>query len=181
MSDLIKKRIEETCKITGNFILRSGQQTNYYFDKYLLESDPQLLKMTAQEMIVKLVNERGNLNFDYFAGLETGGIPLATMLSQLTNIPTLFVRKTRKTYGTKKIAEGPDFNGKWVCIVEDVITTGGQVRDSFQRLINDGAKIDTTVCAILRDIAGKELIDACGMNLYYAFDFTQKPVDDSVI
>lgn len=181
MSEYIKKQIEEACKITGEFVLRSGQTTNYYFDKYLFESDPHLLKMTAQEMLAKMVDERGNLNFDYFAGLETGGIPLATMLSQLTSIPTLFVRKKRKDYGTKKIAEGPDFQGKWVCIVEDIITTGGQVRDSFQRLINDGAKIDTTVCAILRDISGKELIENCGMNLYYAFDFTQKITNDNIL
>ncbi len=42
---------------------------------------------------------------DMLGGLELGGVPLATMLSQLTGLPALFIRKQAKTYGTLKLAE----------------------------------------------------------------------------
>jgi orotate phosphoribosyltransferase len=170
----IRQRIEDTCLIRGDFVLRSGQKTDYYFDKYLLESDPELLGAISEVMLTRLPKmDNGQFKFGYFAGLETGGIPIATVLSQITRLPTLFVRKKRKGYGTCKIAEGPNFDGNWLCVVEDVITTGGQVIDSCQRLINDGAKIDTVVCAILRDEKGRENIENAGFDLHTAFDFTQ--------
>jgi orotate phosphoribosyltransferase len=173
MNLILRKYVEELCKLEGEFILSSGKTSNYYFDKYLMESNPKLLREVAQEIINQLPLDRGEWKFDYFAGLDMGGIPLATILSQITLLPTLFVRKKRKEYGTKKIAEGPNFDGQWVCIVEDVITSGTQVVESFQKLINDGAKVETVVCAILRDNKGRERIESCGLNLYTAFDFTE--------
>ena len=169
----IRKRVEQACRIEGDFTLRSGLTTDYYFDKYLFESDPELLGSVCHIMLNRVPRmDNGNFKFDFWAGLETGGIPIATLMSQITRHPTLFVRKERKDYGTCKIAEGPNVDGKWVCVVEDVITTGGQVIDSCQRLINDGAKIDTVVCAILRDEKGRENIENAGFDLYPAFDFS---------
>ena len=69
---------------------------------------------------------------DALAGLEMGGIPLATMLSQLTGLPTLFVRKEAKTYGTCKLAEGGEYNGRKLLVVEDVVTSGGQIRNQWR-------------------------------------------------
>ena len=87
---------------------------------------------------------------EVLAGLELGGVPVATALSLETGLPAAFVRKEAKTYGTAKLAEGSDIAGKRVLVVEDVITTGGQVVQSTAELRERGALVDTVVCVIDR-------------------------------
>ena len=89
------KRIFETAHITGTFTLRSGQVSNEYFDKYLFEAQPDLLAAIVTEMRALLPE-----GTQVLAGLETGGIPLCTILSAQTGIPAAFVRKKAKEYGT---------------------------------------------------------------------------------
>ncbi|MDN5746780.1 MAG: orotate phosphoribosyltransferase, partial [Nocardioidaceae bacterium] len=129
----------------GEFTLRSGQVSNEYFDKYLFEAEPQLLARMAREVAQLLPAE-----IDLLGGLEMGGIPIATAVSQLVGIPTVFVRKQAKQYGTAKLAEGPSYAGKRVVLIEDVITTGGAVREATNALRGGGAIVDTVVCAIDR-------------------------------
>jgi orotate phosphoribosyltransferase len=113
----LAKKIYNTSHITGEFLLRSGQISNEYFDKYLFESDPILLQEISSKM-KDLIPEQTEI----LAGLEMGGIPIATALSFNTNIPAIYVRKEAKKYGTCKLAEGIDFNGKIVTIIEDVVS-----------------------------------------------------------
>jgi len=87
---------------------------------------------------------------DLLGGLEMGGIPIVTVVSAQTGLPALFVRKQAKTYGTCKLAEGPPVDGRRVTLIEDVITTGGAVRDATLVLREAGAVVDTVVCAIDR-------------------------------
>ena len=87
-------------------------------------------------------------------GLELGGVPIATMVSSLTGLPALFVRKQAKTYGTGRLAEGADVAGKKITLIEDVITTGGAVRDATPALRAEGARVAVVVCAIDRSENG---------------------------
>jgi orotate phosphoribosyltransferase len=96
-------------------------------------------------------------------GLELGGIPLATMVSQLTGIPALFVRKQAKTYGTRRIAEGADPAGQTVVLVEDVITTGGAAVAAARALRGLGARVTTVVCAIDRSEPGPSRLATEGL------------------
>jgi len=145
----LAKRIYDTAHITGEFTLRSGAKSNEYFDKYLFEADPDLLKHIALAM-VKLVPP----GIDALAGLEMGGIPIATMLSQLTGLPVLFVRKKAKEYGTCKIAEGGAVAGRKLLIVEDVVTSGGAILDAAKALRAEGADLAHVVCVIDRESGG---------------------------
>jgi len=146
MSDpTLARDIDACCRLTGEFTLRSGQVASEYFDKYLFESDPELLARVVEQMF-RLVPE----DTDLLGGLELGGIPIATMLSSRTGLPALFVRKKAKEYGTCKLAEGPDVAGRRVTVVEDVITTGGAVRDATRALRAAGATVEVVVCAIDR-------------------------------
>src|SRR5271163_2219991 len=145
----LAKRIYDTAHITGDFTLRSGAKSTEYFDKYLFEADPDLLKHIASAM-VKLVPE----GIDALAGLEMGGIPLATMLSQLTGLPVLFVRKKAKDYGTCKIAEGGQVSGRKLLIVEDVVTSGGAILDAAKALREEGAELAQVICVIDRESGG---------------------------
>ncbi len=142
--------IDACCRLSGTFTLRSGQVSSEYFDKYLFESDPLLLARVAREMVDLLPAET-----ELLGGLELGGVPIATMVSSLTGRPALFVRKDAKTYGTCKLAEGPDVAGRRVTLIEDVITTGGAVRDATRALRAAGAIVETVVCAIDRSPEGE--------------------------
>ena len=141
----LARDIDARCRLTGEFTLRSGQVATEYFDKYLFETDPALLARVASAMAPLLPDDT-----DLLGGLEMGGIPIVTVVSAQTGLPALFVRKQAKTYGTCKLAEGPRVAGRRVTLIEDVITTGGAVRDATLALRAAGAVVDTVVCAIDR-------------------------------
>ena len=146
--------IDATCRLTGEFTLRSGQVADTYFDKYLFESQPALLDRVAAQMVGLLPDDT-----ELLGGLELGGIPIATMVSSRTGLPALFVRKQAKEYGTAKLAEGPDVAGRRITIIEDVITTGGAVRDATNALRELGAIVEVVVCAIDRSPEGEDPLD----------------------
>src|SRR5947209_18538347 len=142
MSDLAR-RVFDTAHLTGTFTLRSGQVSNEYFDKYLFEAEPTLLRDIAEAMAPMVP-----AGVEALAGLELGGMPIVTLLSQVTGLPALFVRKQAKTYGTCKIAEGGEIAGRRLCIVEDVVTSGGAILDAAAELRQRGAQLGPVVCAI---------------------------------
>lgn len=148
----LQSRVIEACKLTGEFTTRSGQVVNTYFDKYQFEGRPDLLRDIAKELAARI-----DIEFDVLAGLEMGGIPVATALSLQMDKPCVFVRKKAKTYGTERIFEGPEIAGKRVLIVEDVTTTGGQILISSKELKAAGAHIIGVVLVIAR---AQEAVDA---------------------
>jgi orotate phosphoribosyltransferase len=150
--------------LTGEFVLRSGAVSNHYFDKYLFEGEPALLKRIV-EALAPLVPE----GVDALAGLETGGIPIATLLSQATGLPTLFVRKAAKEYGTRKLAEGGEVAGRRLLIVEDVVTSGGQVAISAGDLRSLGADVADALCVIDRQAGGPARLAEQGIALRSLF------------
>ena len=160
----IARWIYGTSHITGRFKLRSGQLSKEYFDKYLFEAEPKLLAEIAGFMLPLIPPW-----IDILAGLEMGGIPVASALSLYSGVPAAFVRKKAKEYGTCKLAEGPDVKDKNVCIVEDIVTTGGQIIESARELRKRGAKIDAAMCVILRDEKAVSLLAAEGLTLIPAF------------
>src|SRR4051812_4691694 len=156
----LARDVDACCRLTGEFTLRSGQVSSEYFDKYLFEADPALLRRVAEQM-VDLVPDGTEL----LGGLELGGIPIATVLSARTGLPALFVRKKAKEYGTCKLAEGPGVSGRRVTLVEDVITTGGAVRDATRALRDLGAVVDVVVCAIDRSPEGTNPLEDVGLEV----------------
>ena len=156
----LARRIGERARLTGTFTLRSGATSTEYFDKYLFEADPELLWPIAEAM-AELVPS----GTEALAGLELGGVPLATALSKVTGIPALFVRKEAKAYGTAKLAEGGEVEGRRLCIVEDVVTSGGQVVLSCNDLRGLGAVVLHALCVIDREAGGAEALAAEGIEL----------------
>ena len=162
----LAQRVYESCHLTGRFTLRSGQVSSEYFDKYLFEAQPHLLREVAA-LMVPLVPD-----CDELAGMELGGIPIATVISQLTDTPTLFVRKAAKAYGTMRLAEGGEVAGRRLVVIEDVVTTAGALLGCCRALRDLGAVIDTVVCAIDREQGGRENLAAEGLELRAAFTRT---------
>jgi orotate phosphoribosyltransferase len=110
---------------------------------------------------------------DALAGLELGGVPLATMLSQLTGLPALFVRKEAKTYGTCRLAEGGDVDGRRLTVVEDVVTSGGQVVASCGDLRARGAVVERAVCVIDRESGGPKNLAEIDVELHALFTMSE--------
>ncbi len=150
--------------LTGRFVLRSGAVSDTYFDKFRFESDPVLLRRIAKRMLALIPPDTNGL-----AGLELGGVPIATAMALESGLPAVFVRKAAKTYGTCRAVEGRDVAGLNLAIVEDVISTGGAIADGAARLRDEGARIAGVVCAVWRG-AGEPTIAALpGVPVWAAF------------
>jgi orotate phosphoribosyltransferase len=156
----LARRIVARAQLTGQFTLRSGASSDSYFDKFAFEADPHLLREIAEGLAALLPDQ-----VDAVAGLELGGIPLATVLSQACGLPTVFVRKQSKPYGTCRLAEGIEINGKRLVVIEDVISTAGQAIESVRELRARGAQIETLLCVIDREAGGVDRLAEHGLQL----------------
>ena len=163
-------RLVEVSLIEGDFVLRSGKRVSKYFDKYRYEALPDLLLEISRGM-AELVPK----GTEVLAGIELGGIPLATVISQALGLPLVLVRKDRKTYGTEKICEGLGFEGKRVCLIEDVITTGGQVAKCAAHVREVGGQVAEVCCTILKTDGNPELLTAAGITAIPLFDSKELP------
>ena len=166
----LAQRLFQVSHLTGQFRLRSGVVSEAYFDKYLFEAEPLLLREIAEAMSIFIPEDTSAL-----AGLELGGIPLATVLSQVTGLPTLFVRKKAKEYGTRRLAEGGDVAGRKLVIVEDVVTSGGQIRASAKALRERGASITRAICVIDREEGGVQNLADDQLELRALFRMSELP------
>jgi orotate phosphoribosyltransferase len=164
----LARRIREVALLTGQFTLRSGATSTFYWDKYRFESDPVLLAAVAEGMLPLLP-----ASYDKLAGLELGGIPLATALSLQSGKPGLYVRKAAKPYGTSNLVEGGFQAGERAVVIEDVITSGGQVCMSVEQMREIGLVVDQVVCVIDRQQGGQEAIEKVGCSLKALFTLAE--------
>lgn len=161
-------RVHGASFLRGTFVLRSGRRADSYFDKYRFESDPALFA----EIVAALV-PLVPAGVEGLAGLELGGVPLATMLSSVTGLPAFFVRKEPKKYGTERVCEGGDVAGCRLLVVEDVVTTGGQIVLSAQDLRSEGAVVQDALCVIDREGGGADVVASEGITLRSLFTMRQ--------
>lgn len=165
----LAKHVFNIAHITGEFKLRSGVISNEYFDKYQFESNPELLASIA----IQLNHLISGFDFDYLAALEMGGIPIATAMAMMNKKSMVFVRKEAKEYGTAKLAEGPLIAEQELLIVEDVVTSGGQIIISTKDLRDRGAIVNKAVCVIDREAGGREKLAEHGIELFSLFTMTE--------
>ena len=164
----LARRVHQACHLVGTFTLRSGRTATEYFDKYRFEADATLLDDVAQQMAPLVPSSA-----EVLAGLEMGGIAIVTALARITRLPAAFVRKQAKPYGTAKLAEGAEVAGREVVVVEDVVTSGGQIVLSTRDLRALGAMVSLAVCAIDREEGGAEALADEGIELRAALTATQ--------
>jgi orotate phosphoribosyltransferase len=160
----LAEQIYEVSHRTGTFRLRSGIESHEYFDKYRFESDLVLLKAICAELS-PLVPETTQM----LAGLELGGVPIATVLGQISGLPVVFVRKTAKEYGTGQLAEGAPVAGQILVVIEDVVTSGGQIVQSVQDLRSLGAIVGHAICVIDGGTTARASLAAAGIELRTLF------------
>ena len=157
----LAERVKEIALLKGDFILSSGRRSNYYLDKYRIETRPDILSEVADGLVTKIPSEA-----DILAGPELGAIPLVTAVGLKTGLPFLLVRKKAKDYGTKKVVEGLYEPGQKVVLIEDVLTTGGQAVTAADSLRELGLDVLKIVCVIDREEGAREAVEGAG----YIFD-----------
>jgi len=163
----LAQRIVDVALLRGEFTLRSGRKSNYYLDKYRFETQPDVLAALG-----KMLAEHVTGDTDRIAGAELGAVPLAAAAGMAANKPIVFIRNQKKDYGTAKQLEGVLNAGDNVLIVEDVLTTGGQVLEAVKTLQDAGAKVQGIVAVIDRLEGARENIERSGVP--FASLFTSK-------
>jgi orotate phosphoribosyltransferase len=156
-------RLLQASYLEGDFVLRSGRHSKFYLDKYLFETQPDLLRDIAAGLAAKL--EAGE-SYDLLAGPELGAVAIVAALSLAVGKPFVIVRKVEKDYGTKKALEGTAAPGQRVVIVEDVVTSGGMALVAVKALREAGLEVVALLCVVDREEGGRAAIEAEGV----AFD-----------
>lgn len=151
--------------LRGTFRLRSGAESTEYFDKYRFEAEPSLLRAIT-DALLPLVPPSAEL----LAGLELGGVPIATLLAQHTGHSVRFVRKEAKPYGTAAQVEGGPVTQFRVVIIEDVVTSGGAVIDAVRAL---RAEVSDALCIVDREAGGAGALAAEGVRLQSLFTYRE--------
>ena len=152
----LARRIKQAAYLEGDFVLRSGKRSKYYLDKYLFETQPDILAELGRRFAQRIEDAAR------IAGAELGGVALAAAASMAAGKPFVIVRNAKKDYGTGKLMEGTVRLGEKVMLVEDIATTGGQVLEAAKVLTEAGAKVTKIVCTIDRMEGARENIEKAG-------------------
>ena len=145
----------------GDFKLASGKKSKYYIDIKKASTDPRTLKLIARQAAIKIKEMGVNI----VAGVELGGVPLATAVSMETDLPLLIVRKATKEYGTKSRFIGDIKPEDRIVMLEDVTTSGGSVRNAVEIVRETGANVKYIICVVDREEGAKESLKETGTEL----------------
>ncbi len=153
----VARDLVRSAYLVGDFVLSSGRRSRYYFDKYLFETKPHILRPLS-----RLMAEQIPPDVDRIAGPELGAVALATAASLETGIPFVIVKKASKDYATQRLVEGEIHPGEKVVVVEDVMTTGTQAIASAEKLRSMGMEVLFILGIVDREEGARENVEAAG-------------------
>jgi orotate phosphoribosyltransferase len=163
----LARRVSERALLHGDFVLRSGKRSTVYLDKYRFETDPELLAGLGRE-IAGLQRECAP-QAELLAGPELGAVPLAAVAAVESGLPFVIVRKATKDYGTANRIEGVYEPGRRVCVVEDVVTSGGALLDAVAALREAELDVCAAICVVDREEGGAAAVAAAGVPFHPLF------------
>ena len=152
----LRSALVEHAYLEGDFVLRSGKRSRYYLDKYRFETRPDLLRALGERIAAAVAEHAPDAA--RLAAPELGAVALAAAASLESGLPFLIVRKEAKAYGTGNRLEGPFDEGEAVCLVEDVVTSGGALLESVEALREAGLQVQTAVCVVDREEGGADAL-----------------------
>jgi orotate phosphoribosyltransferase len=163
----LARGLRDAAYLEGDFVLRSGRRSKYYLDKYRFETRPDLLRALGASL-ANAVREH-EPEADRLAGPELGAVALAAAASLETGLPFLIVRKEAKDYGTANRLEGISEVGECVCLIEDVVTSGGAAIDAVLALRQAGLRVSNAICIVDREEGGVDELARHAVRLWPLF------------
>jgi orotate phosphoribosyltransferase len=163
----LRDAIREHALLHGDFVLRSGRRSSWYLDKYRFETQPKLLRELGTRLFDLATSVEPELV--RLAGPELGAVPLAAAASLAGEVPYLIVRREAKGYGTDNRIEGAYEEGELVCLVEDVVTSGGAALDAIKALRAEGLRVSSAVCVLDREDGGVDELARHAVRLHPLF------------
>jgi orotate phosphoribosyltransferase len=148
----LRDALREHALLEGDFVLRSGRRSRYYLDKYRFETRPDLLAALGERIAAEVQESEPEATL--LAGPELGAVALAAAASLASGLPFLIVRKSAKEYGTSNRIEGVFEPGQRVCLIEDVVTSGGAAVEAVEALREARLECRTAVCVVDREEGG---------------------------
>ena len=155
-TDRLLEGIREHAYLEGDFVLRSGRRSRYYLDKYRFETRPELLGPIGERIAAAVAEHEPDAV--RLAGPELGAVALAAAASLASGLPFLIVRGEAKAYGTGNRIEGTFESGECVCLVEDVVTSGGALLGAVEALRDAGLVVRNAVCVVDREEGGADAL-----------------------
>lgn len=165
-SDLGRLLVERAL-LEGDFVLRSGKRSSWYLDKYRFETDPDLLRALGERIAEEVRGHEPEAV--RLAGPALGAVALAASASMASGLPFIIVRGETKEYGTANRIEGPFEPAEVVCLVEDVVTTGGALAEAVSALRGEGLVVRNAVCVVDREEGGSDALARLGVRLWPLF------------
>jgi orotate phosphoribosyltransferase len=159
----LKRSLREHAYLEGDFLLRSGRRSRYYLDKYRFETRPDLLEELGERLAATA--RRHAPDADRLAGTELGAVALAAAASLASRLPFLIVRKAPKEHATGNRIEGAFEPGEEICLVEDIVTSGGAAVEAVKALREAGLECRIAVSVVDRDEGGADALARLGVRL----------------
>ena len=163
MTDELGEQLREHALLEGDFVLRSGKRSSWYLDKYRFETVPELLGPIG-ERLAAVVREH-EPEAVRLAGPALGAVALAASASLASGLPFVIVRERAKEYGTANRLEGVFAEGELVCLIEDVVTSGGALAEAVEALREAGLVVRQAVCVVDREEGGADTLARLGVRL----------------
>jgi orotate phosphoribosyltransferase len=167
----LARDLVDAAYLKGDFVLRSGKRSSYYFDKYLFETRPAILRRLGREL-ARLVPAEA----DRIAAPELGAVLLGGAVSMELDLPLVIVRKDAKDYGTARALEGELRSGDKVAVVEDVLTTGGAALAAVEKLRQAGGEVLCLLGVLDREEGAAESLSAAGVEFRPLFRKSDLPL-----
>jgi orotate phosphoribosyltransferase len=156
--DDLARRMVEVSELHGDFVLSSGRRSSVYFDKFRFLTRADLLRAVAHEVAGLLADGTTMLGAP-----EGAAMLLVAAVSLETDLPVAVVRKQAKDYGTRARIEGDVGPGAVITLIEDVSTTGDQVRRAAEALAEAGGEVRRIVLAL--DRGGADALRRAGYDV----------------
>jgi len=161
--DELGAQLREHALLEGDFLLRSGRRSSYYLDKYRFETRPELLGPLGERLAAAAHEHEPEAV--RLAGPALGAVALAASASLASGLPFVIVRDTAKEYGTANRLEGPFEEGEIVCLIEDVVTSGGALAEAVAALREAGLVVRNAICVVDREEGGADELARLGVRL----------------
>src|SRR5687768_16211723 len=165
--DELGTRLREHALLEGDFVLRSGRRSSYYLDKYRFETLPELLGPLGERLAAAVREHEPETA--RLAGPALGAVALAASTSLASGLPFVIVRDSAKAYGTANRLEGLFEPGELVCVIEDVVTSGGALAEAVEVLREAGLVVRNAVCVVDREEGGADALARIGVRLRALF------------